>query len=41
MKTPSAEPQARKSGYDISTWLTVAFAVLALLKLGIVISRHV
>ena len=41
MKTPTAEPQAHKSSYDISTWLTVAFAILALLKLGIIVSRHI
>lgn len=41
MKTPTADPNARKSGYDISTWLTIAFAILALLKLGVVVSRHI
>lgn len=42
MKTPTAEPQAQKRGhgYDIGTWLTVACAILALIKIGIFASRH-
>ncbi len=42
MKTPTADPNARKSGHDhdISTWISVAFAILALVKIGIIVSRH-
>jgi hypothetical protein len=41
MKTPTAEPQPRKHSYDISTWLSVALAILLLVKLGVVLSRHI
>ncbi len=42
MKSPTAEPQAQKRahGTDIGTWLTVAFAILALIKIGIFAGRH-
>ncbi len=41
MKTPTADPNARKSGHshDISTWISRAFAILALVKTGIILSR--
>lgn len=41
MKTPTAEPQTQKSSYDIGTWLSVVFAILLLIKLGIIVSRHI
>lgn len=43
MKTPTAEPQAPKYAhtYDIGTWLTVLVGIAALVKLGIVIARHI
>lgn len=43
MKTPTADPQAKKSGhsYDIGTWMSVGLAILLLIKLGIVVSRHI
>lgn len=43
MKTPTTEPQAQKSGhsYDIGTWISVALAILLLIKLGVVLSRHI
>jgi hypothetical protein len=41
MKTPTAEPQPQKNSYDISTWLSVALAILLLVKLGVVVSRHI
>lgn len=43
MKTPTAEPQPAKSrhAYDISTWIAVVVGILALVKLGIVVSRHI
>ena len=43
MKTPTAEPATPKRAYsyDISTWLSVLFGLFILVKLGIVISRHV
>jgi hypothetical protein len=40
-KTPTAEPQPQKNSYDISTWLSVALAILLLVKLGVVVSRHI
>ena len=42
MKTPTASPQTPKRGYtyDISTWLTVLVGIAALVKLGVVIARH-
>ncbi len=43
MKTPTAEPTPRTPApsYDIGTWISVALGILALVKLGIVISRHI
>ena len=43
MKTPTAEPQAKKSGHstDIGTWLSVVLAVLLVIKLGVILSRHI
>lgn len=41
MKTPTAEPQPQKNGYDIATWLSVALAILLLVRLGVVVSRHI
>ncbi len=42
MKTPTAEPKTPNRAYsdDLSTWLTVLFGVFVLVKLGVVISRH-
>ena len=42
MKTPTAEPQTKKPAptYDIGTWLTMMVGIAALVKLGIIISRH-
>jgi len=40
MKTPTVSPQPKRNSYDISTWLSVAFAILLLVKLGVVLSRH-
>lgn len=42
MKTPTAQPEAKKPGhsYDIATWLTVLVGVAALVRLGIVIARQ-
>ena len=43
MRTPTAEPQAKKSGhsYDIGTWISVVLAILLVVKLGVVLSRHI
>jgi hypothetical protein len=43
MKTPTAESRTQKpaSRYDIGTWLTVLLGIAALVKLGVVISRHI
>jgi hypothetical protein len=43
MKTPTAEPTPPKRAFshDASIWLTVLLATFLLVKLGIVISRHV
>ena len=42
MKTPTAEPTPQKPvhSYDIGTWITVLIGIAALVKLGILISRH-
>jgi hypothetical protein len=42
LKTPTAEPQPTKHApsYDIGTWITVLIGIAALVKLGIIIARH-
>ncbi len=42
MKTPTTEPEAKKRhSYDISTWLAVLVGIAALVKLGVIIGRHI
>lgn len=42
MKTPTAEPRTPKAadGYDIGTWISILVGIAALVKLGIVVARH-
>lgn len=43
MKTPTAEPQAPKPAetFDIGTWISILIGIAGLVKLGIVVARHI